>query len=208
MTKVIGYIRVSSVSQVEGTSLSVQKKAIEDFCRNKGWEIDKIYADEGVSAYKLRPQYEKMMERVLNDSEVYGVVVHSLTRFGRSTDDLFYRVRLLREKNKILASINEGFDLSKKEGELLFGLLAVIVNYERKLLLERMEEGRNYAKQQGIKFGRPEKDIDWDTVKKYKVDWGLSWDKTVEILNKGKDKDDCVTRITIQRQAKRKGIEL
>jgi hypothetical protein len=40
------------------------------------------------------------------------------------------------------------------------------------------------------------------------VDWDLSWDKVVKILNEGKDKDDRITRITIQRQAKRKGINL
>jgi hypothetical protein len=71
-----------------------------------------------------------------------------------------------------------------------------------------MDEGRKYAKQKGTKFGRPEKEIDWELVKKYRVDWDLSWDKVVKILNEGRDKDDRIIRITIQRQAKTKGIDL
>jgi len=48
--KAVGYIRVSTIIQVkEGESLSTQKQQIVDYAKNKGWELDDIYSDEGIS---------------------------------------------------------------------------------------------------------------------------------------------------------------
>lgn len=51
--QVVGYVRVSTVSQAtEGESLDVQKQQIEAHCKIKNWELIKIYEDAGVSGSK------------------------------------------------------------------------------------------------------------------------------------------------------------
>ncbi len=45
------YIRVSTLDQArEGFSLGWQEKQLKAFCERKGYEIYKVYADEGISA--------------------------------------------------------------------------------------------------------------------------------------------------------------
>ena len=45
------YIRVSTLDQArEGFSLGQQEEQLKAFCERKGYEIYKVYADEGISA--------------------------------------------------------------------------------------------------------------------------------------------------------------
>jgi len=49
---VIGYTRVSTAEQVEGFSLAVQCKAIADYCKEHGFRLVDVLADEGDSGSK------------------------------------------------------------------------------------------------------------------------------------------------------------
>ena len=49
--RAVGYIRVSDSSQVRGHSLDAQRAEIGRYCEHQGYELVKVYADEGVSAY-------------------------------------------------------------------------------------------------------------------------------------------------------------
>ena len=61
--KSVGYIRVSSPKQAkEGESLDTQKADIKKYCKKKGWDLIKIYADEGISgASNNRPELLKLL---------------------------------------------------------------------------------------------------------------------------------------------------
>ena len=60
------YKRVSTLDQKrEGFSLGEQEEKLKEFCKFKGYEIYKIYADEGISAKNdKRPAYQEMMRDV------------------------------------------------------------------------------------------------------------------------------------------------
>ncbi|HFV2809467.1 TPA: recombinase family protein, partial [Streptococcus agalactiae] len=47
--KVVGYVRVSSESQIENTSIVEQEERIQAYCKARGWELIKIFRDEGLS---------------------------------------------------------------------------------------------------------------------------------------------------------------
>ncbi|WP_328250981.1 recombinase family protein, partial [Priestia megaterium] len=49
MKKVVGYVRVSSDSQIENTSIEEQIKRIEAYCISQEWELVEIFRDEGFS---------------------------------------------------------------------------------------------------------------------------------------------------------------
>lgn len=50
MTKVYGYIRVSTLTQVKhGLGLKTQEEAISDYCQKNKLELIQIFKDEGIS---------------------------------------------------------------------------------------------------------------------------------------------------------------
>jgi len=179
----IGYIRVSTKKQTEGNSLQVQKEAIKRYCDAHGFELVKIYADKGISAYKKRPQFKAMIEHVLKNDDWMGVVVYDLTRFGRSTADLLFQINRLDGNDKKFVSIKDNIDIGTKTGRLLLTMLSAIADFERETIRERMDAGKEYARVHGTRSGkpmhRPLAMIDWDKVQLLRG-YGLSWRKTSE----------------------------
>lgn len=144
-TNLIGYIRVSTLPQTKGHELDYQKEAIERYCKAHDINIKKIYQDKGISAYKVRPQYEKALEQIINDDSIDGIIVNDLTRFGRSTQELLEHITLIDRKGKKFISIKDSIDISTKTGKLMLTMLSAIADYERETILERMNAGREYA---------------------------------------------------------------
>lgn len=61
-------IRVSTLDQAcEGFSLGQQEEQLKALCECKGYEVYKVYADEGISAKNdKRPAYREMLKDVKN----------------------------------------------------------------------------------------------------------------------------------------------
>lgn len=200
MNKYIGYARVSTLRQVKQHSLDVQRDAIKKYCEANKYHLVKIYEDKGISAYKERPEFDTMMYQLLN-GDYQGVIIHDLTRFGRSTIDLLTNISEIDKAGKKFISIRDGFDLTTKIGKLLLGLLSLIADFERQTLIERIEAGKERARQYGTKSGkpmhRPPKKIDWQKVKEYKA-LKLSWTATAKLLH--------ITPTTLIKRAKEKGV--
>jgi len=58
------YIRVSTDDQVkEGYSLEVQREYLEAFAKREGFEISKVYQDDGISGYSTeRPASKELLK--------------------------------------------------------------------------------------------------------------------------------------------------
>jgi site-specific DNA recombinase len=53
--KIAIYLRVSTEDRAkEGYSLEVQKEYLEAFAMREGYEVFKVYCDDGISAYSTR----------------------------------------------------------------------------------------------------------------------------------------------------------
>ena len=83
------YKRVSTLDQArEGFSLPEQEKRLTEFCNFKGYEIYKVYTDEGISAKDdKRPAYQEMM-RDVKDKKINVIVAFKLDRLTRSVYDI------------------------------------------------------------------------------------------------------------------------
>ena len=81
--RAVGYVRVSTTGQVEGESLATQRERIATFCRAHGYELTRIYADEGVSgaSTKKRPEFLRLLEDA-KAGLFHRLVVCDLSRFG------------------------------------------------------------------------------------------------------------------------------
>ena len=184
MTKYCGYARVSIKGQSE--SILRQKEAIRMFAGSKGYKVSKIYVDNGISAYKTRPSFNKMMN---NLDKYKGVIVTDLTRFGRNTSDLLYQLDVLKENDTEICFIKQSIDTSSKEGKLLLGMLSVIADFEAQTIRERLEAGKEWAKVHGTKSGkpmhRPKIKIDWTVYDKYNA-LGLSIPAVAKLIGVSK----------------------
>jgi site-specific DNA recombinase len=144
MKKAAGYIRVSTLAQVEkGESLTTQKEQIQSFAKQRGWELTNIYADEWISGTKAsrRPQFRQMLDDAkANKFEV--IVFTKLSRFARNAREYLNFSYDLEEQGILLASIKENIDPTTKTGKMIAGILALFAEWERDTIREQLHENK------------------------------------------------------------------
>ncbi len=140
----IAYIRVSS----EGQNTARQRKALKE----AGCEI---FYEEKISGKNTE---REQLQAMLNDLQAGDIVmIHELSRLGRSTKDLLQIIDVIREKNAALKSLKEAWlDTSEESatGDFLLVVFAGLAELERKMTLERQKEGIEIAKKEGKYKGR------------------------------------------------------
>lgn len=99
-----------------------------------------------------RPGMKKLLEYAEPGDTV---VVWRVDRLGRSLIDVLNTVNLLRERGVNVRSISDGIDPGTSTGRMMLNLLASLAEYERELIVERVNAGIAAARQSGTRFGRP-----------------------------------------------------
>lgn len=156
MKKVIGYTRVSTNKQSEkGYSMKSQKIQIEDFCKRNDLILVGVLTDGGVSGSnnKQSTNYQKIMNMV-ETGEIDGVVVYTISRFGRSLIDSVNSVSVMDDNDVALYTIKENINTGSKEGRLQFNLLSSLAEYERERIRENIKDVLQMKKARGEKFCR------------------------------------------------------
>jgi site-specific DNA recombinase len=159
--KAVVYIRVSSLSQVDGHSLDAQERLFFDLCKNRGWQPMKIYREEGKSAHvdsiAKRPVFRQLLEDTAKN-QFDLVVVHTLDRWARNLKVMLESFSILAKHNVTIASISENIDYSTPQGKLFIQMLGSFAEYfsgslshhVTKGMDQRAFEGRHVG---GIPFG-------------------------------------------------------
>jgi site-specific DNA recombinase len=144
LTKCCGYVRVSTSAQVsEGESLDTQKQQIKDFVASKGWELTKIYEDEGHSGAKI--EYRTDFQLMLKDAKkgLFSTIVFTkLSRFARNSREYQNLAYELSQNNVNLVSIKEGIDPTTKTGKMIAGILSLFAEWEHETIREQMSENK------------------------------------------------------------------
>ncbi|MBN1366520.1 MAG: recombinase family protein, partial [Dehalococcoidales bacterium] len=159
--RAVAYLRVSSLSQVEGHSLDAQERLFYEACKHKGWEPVKVYREEGKSAHVDAIARRPVFRQLLDDAgkkQFDVVVVHTLDRWARNLRISLEAIRILEQSNVGLVSITEKIDWSTPEGRLTAHMLGILAQYYsdslgthvRKGLEQRAVEGKHTG---GIPFG-------------------------------------------------------
>jgi DNA invertase Pin-like site-specific DNA recombinase len=184
--KAVGYVRVSTTEQAsEGHSLGAQRRRIEAYCQARGWDLVKVYADEGMSAAKDRPAFDRMVADVLADG-VSHIVSLKLDRLGRRAKDLLDLYDSMESKGVALVCIEDSIDTSTPVGRLMRTVLAAIAEFERDTISERTKIGMTEAVRQGVRMGRPavlDEDVVGRIVTEYRKGKGMSLSAIARQLN-------------------------
>lgn len=135
----VGYARVSSQDQ----DLTVQRGRLA--------HCEKLYEETASGTDAKRPQLQACLDYV---REGDTLCVTRLDRLARSTLHLHQIAEGLTRKSVHLHVLDQALETHTETGRLLFGILAVIAQFETELRAERQREGIAKAKRSGVHFGR------------------------------------------------------
>lgn len=146
--RAVAYLRVSSASQVDGHSLDAQERLFKELCKNRAWDLVRIYREEGKSAHveaiARRPVFRKLLEDAAK-GEFDVVVVHTLDRWSRNLKVTLETLTTLGRSKVGLISISENIDYSRPEGMLFTQMLGAFAQYYSDALGNHVRKGPGAA---------------------------------------------------------------
>jgi DNA invertase Pin-like site-specific DNA recombinase len=153
---VVGYIRVSTGEQFDsGAGLEVQRQAIANECRRRGWHLTKIYEDAASGrAIAGRAGLTAALAE-LDSQTASALVVAKLDRLSRSLLDFSGLMERRRRRGWAVVALDLGVDTTTPSGEMMANVLAVFAQFERRLIGQRTREALAVKRQQGVRLGRP-----------------------------------------------------
>jgi DNA invertase Pin-like site-specific DNA recombinase len=151
-TKRVGlYLRVSTDAQ----QTRMQESELRRYAEARGWEIQHIYSDRGVSGRKdIRPALHELMA-ACRRRKIDVVLVWKFDRFARSLRHLVTALEEFKRLGVDFISATEGVDTTLPSGELVFQIFGAIAQFEAGLISQRVKAGLAEAKRNGVRLGRP-----------------------------------------------------
>jgi DNA invertase Pin-like site-specific DNA recombinase len=141
----LGYARVSTDDQ----TLDRQRERL----REAGCE--RLFEEKVSGARRDQPELARLLDQLRRDDVV---VVTRLDRLARSTGNLLEIAEAIRAKEAGLLSLAEPWaDTTSPAGRMVLTVFAGIAEFERELIRQRTDEGRQAARKRGVSFGRPSK---------------------------------------------------
>jgi len=142
----VGYMRVSTDSEKQSTDLQY------DALLSVGVDERHLFKDRGSGVKADRPGLRECLEYLKPGDTL---VVWKLDRLGRSLPHLLNVVSGLREKDVGFRSLTENIDTTTIQGDLLFNIFGALAQFERALIVERVNAGLAAAARRGKRGGRP-----------------------------------------------------
>ncbi len=152
MASVYGYVRVSSMGQVEGESLETQSKQINSYAISKGWTVDlgNIYVEAGVSGgteFQERPEGQRLVSN-LKTGDV--LIFTKLDRAFRNVRNAFNTLHDLKERGICVHFLDLGGEVTGNGvGAIVFAVMSSFASFERERIATRIREVKQMQKAQG-----------------------------------------------------------
>lgn len=113
---------------------------------------DNIYIDYASGAKASRPELDKALSSANRDGD--QLVITRLDRLGRSVLHLVMLGADLRERGVGLVVLEQGIDTTTMEGRAMFGMLSVLAELQRELIVANTRDGLAAARARGRTGGR------------------------------------------------------
>lgn len=136
------YLRVSSADQVNNFSLETQEEICRNVAEKLGYEVDRVFREEGVSAKNAdRPQLIELLEYCRhNKNKITSVLVYKFDRLARNTSDHLAIRAKLAEYGIRLESASEPVEDSAT-GKFVETMFAAIAELDNSVRSERIRNG-------------------------------------------------------------------
>jgi DNA invertase Pin-like site-specific DNA recombinase len=147
------YLRVSTTGQ----TCENQRKELLRVAKHRGWQIVETYIDHGISGAKGRDK-RPAFDRLCNDA-AHGkldiVAAWAIDRIGRSVEHVARFINDLLAQKVALYLHQQGVDGTTASGKAMLGMCSVFAEFERSIMVERINAGLARARAQGKTLGRP-----------------------------------------------------
>jgi DNA invertase Pin-like site-specific DNA recombinase len=150
--RVAVYTRVSTGEQTTAN----QAAELKAWAERSGHAIVKVYEDKGVSGSKgrdKRPAFDAMLKAAVR-REFDMLAVWSSDRLGRSLQHLIDVLQTIRDTGIGLYIHTQALDTTTPAGRAMFGMLAVFGEFEREMIVARVNAGLARARQSGTRSGK------------------------------------------------------
>ena len=142
MSEIVGYARVSTVSQNLDAQIDALKQA----------GCTRIFTDKGSGITASRPGWDELLSYICAGDTL---VITELSRMTRSLMHLLEIIEELKAREVELKSLRENIDTSTATGRGFLSIMGVVSQMECEIKAERAAAGREAAKARGKTGGRP-----------------------------------------------------
>jgi DNA invertase Pin-like site-specific DNA recombinase len=152
MKRVGIYLRVST----DGQTTENQRRELEAVAARSGWEVVAFYEDAGISGAKgrdMRPGFDRLLKDA-TARRINMIAAWSVDRLGRSLQDLVGFLGELQAVGCNLYLHQQALDTTTPSGRAMFQMCGVFAEFERCMIVDRVNAGLARAKANGIKLGR------------------------------------------------------
>lgn len=149
-----GYTRISTKLQLDGHSLDHQDHQINDYCKKNNLLLIEIFTDAAISGANAinRLELQRMISLI---QEGIVVIVSSVSRLSRNTEQLLEINRKIKEKKGSLKILDLAVDLNSSQGECLLTVLGSFVTLERTQSNARISLVMNDMSKHGTLIKKP-----------------------------------------------------
>ena len=147
------YMRVSTLEQVDGTSLSNQKRECKGLAMTGGLYIETYIEDKGVSG--ATSFFERLLAHNVTLKAGDVVIVAKLDRFSRDAADALNTIKVLKGQGVRLIINGHGdvTDDTNIMARLILEVMAVFAGHERRVIKSRQKDGQAAKKARGGHIG-------------------------------------------------------
>lgn len=147
--KIAAYCRVSTEKEAQIDSLEKQIEFFNEFTKKNGYDLYKLYADEGISGKQIkhRKQFQAMMQDA-KAKKFEKVVVKDVSRFARNTVDLLQSIRELKSYGIEVDFLNNG-EIMEGGSEFILTILGAMAQQESANMSKRVKFGKDITAQKG-----------------------------------------------------------
>lgn len=147
--KIAAYCRVSTDKEEQKDSLAHQKEFFLEYAQKNGFELFRLYADEGISGTSLKKRVE--FQRMMRDARLglfELVVVKDISRVARNTVDFLQSIRVLKSMgiNVVFLTANM---TSLGDSEFILTIFGAMAQEESGNLSKRVKWGKKINAKKG-----------------------------------------------------------
>ena len=155
MLQVAAYCRVSTDKEDQANSFEAQQRYFHDYIeRQPDWELQGIYADEGISGTSTRKRVEfNKMLHAAEMGQIDLIVTKEVSRFARNTVDALQITRDLLKRKVGVLFLSDNIDTRDDDINLRLAMMSTFAEEESRKTSKRSKWGQMRSMEQGVVFG-------------------------------------------------------
>lgn len=147
--RIAAYCRVSTDREEQKDSLAHQKEFFLEYAKKNGYDLFRLYADEGISGTSLKKRVE--FQRLMQDAQMglfEMVVVKDISRVARNTVDFLQSIRVLKSSGINVVFITANMT-SLGDSEFILTIFGAMAQEESGNLSKRVKWGKKINAKKG-----------------------------------------------------------